>query len=155
MPEAQTLLAFDYGLRKIGVAVGNTVTGRARPLGIIRSDERARRFAEIAALLAQWHPDIVVVGLPLTLQGDDQLATVQARRFANQLRGRFGLTVVMVDERHSSLEAQAILASHAEDDAMAAAVILQRYLDDPAAAVAQAAPPAGRSCPGWQDTCTR
>jgi|SRR5699024_4290854 len=128
MPE-QTLLGFDFGVKRLGVALGNTLTGQARPLTIIEARTRQQRFAEIAKLIATWQPDCAIVGLPLTLSGEDQLATVQARRFANQLRGRFMLSVELVDERGSSLEAQHHLGSHAADDAMAAAVILQRYLD--------------------------
>lgn len=128
MPE-ETLLAFDYGIKKIGVAIGNTITRQARPLTIITSVTRDQRFAAIAALLAEWQPAIVVVGLPLDANGQDQYTTLQARRFANQLHGRFGVVTCMVDERGSSMEAQELLETNAPDDAMAATVILRRYLD--------------------------
>lgn len=128
MPD-QTVLCFDYGTRDIGVAIGNTLTRQARPLEILSPRTRDRRFALIRELLDQWTPELVIVGLPLMPDGTDQYATLQARRFANQLRGRFGVTVEMVDERGSSMEAQTILGTHAPDDAVAAAVILQRYLD--------------------------
>ncbi|MER1968731.1 Holliday junction resolvase RuvX [Castellaniella sp. GW247-6E4] len=128
MPE-ETLLAFDFGTRKIGVALGNTLTGQARPLRILMSTTRAQRFAQVGALLEEWRPDRVIVGLPLTLDGGEQPASRLSRRFANQLQGRFGVTVELVDERGSSLEAQQLLGTHADDDAMAACVILQRYLD--------------------------
>ena len=123
------MLAFDYGTKKIGVAIGNTLTGQARPLEIITSTTRDQRFGALAALLHEWEPARVVVGLPLTTDGGEQPASVRCRRFANQLRGRFGIIVELVDERGSSVEAQELLGSHAPDDAMAAAVILQRYLD--------------------------
>lgn len=126
----QTLLAFDFGLKKIGVAIGNTLTAQARPLCILRPATSAQRFAQVEALLAQWQPDAVVVGLPLTLDGGEQPASQQSRRFARQLEGRYRVSVLLVDERGSSLEAQHILGSGAQDDdAVAAAVILQRYLD--------------------------
>lgn len=128
MPE-QTLLAFDYGTKKIGVAIGNTLTGRARPLEILLSVRRDRRFADIEQLLATWQPDKVIVGLPLASDGGEQYASLRCRRFANQLRGRFGVQVELVDERGSSMEAQQMLGTHDADDAMAAMVILQRYLD--------------------------
>ncbi|WP_025373681.1 Holliday junction resolvase RuvX [Advenella mimigardefordensis] len=128
MPE-ETLLAFDAGMKKTGVALGNTLTRQARPLCIIREVTRDGRFARIATLLQEWQPERVVVGLPLTTSGDEQPASRFARRFANQLHGRFGLQVELVDERGSSMEAQALLGNNKEDDAMAAAVILQRYLD--------------------------
>ncbi|WP_066455003.1 Holliday junction resolvase RuvX [Castellaniella caeni] len=128
MPE-EVLLAFDFGLKKIGVALGNTLTGQARPLVILTPATRQLRFAQVAALLAEWQPDRIIVGLPLTLDGGEQPASQHSRRFARQLEGRFHLPVELVDERGSSLEAQRILGTHAADDAVAAAVILQRYLD--------------------------
>ena len=128
MPD-ETLLAFDYGVKKIGVALGNTLTRHARPLTIITAERRDLRFDEIGKLIAEWHPDRVIVGLPLAADGQDQLATTQARRFANQIHGRFVVPVALVDERGSSLEAQARLGTNAPDDAVAAAIILQRYLD--------------------------
>lgn len=128
MPDT-TVLAFDYGTRRIGVAIGNTVTRQARPLTILVSTTRQQRFQAIDQLLRDWQPDLVVVGLPLTLDNQEQYASLQARRFANQLHGRFGVRVQLVDERGSSLEAQQLLGSNEADDAMAAAVTLQRYLD--------------------------
>ena len=128
MPE-ETLLAFDYGTRKIGVAVGNTITRQARPLLVLRSATRQERFLAIQQLLQQWQPARVIVGLPLTLDGQEQYASLQSRRFANQLNGRFGVLTQLVDERGSSMEAQEMLGTNEDDDAMAAAVILQRYLD--------------------------
>lgn len=128
MPE-ETLLAFDYGTKKIGVALGNTLTLHARPLRILRPGTRVERFAQIEALLREWQPERVIVGLPLTLDGREQYASLRCRRFAHQLRGRFGVTVELVDERGSSMEAQEMLGAHEADDAMAASVILQRYLD--------------------------
>lgn len=128
MPD-ETLLAFDFGTRKIGVAVGNTVTRRARPLLILRETTRQARFQAIEHLLKEWQPSRVVVGLPLTLDGQEQYASLQSRRFANQLHGRFGVTVELVDERGSSMQAQSMVGAREDDDAMAAAVILGRYLD--------------------------
>ncbi|AZR83598.1 Holliday junction resolvase-like protein [Bordetella pertussis] len=128
MPE-ETLLAFDFGEKKIGIAIGNTLTRQARPLEIIFSETRAARFGRIGQLLQEWQPQRAVVGLPLTLDGQEQPASARARRFANQLHGHFGLAVELVDERSSSMEAQQLLGTHAADDAVAAAVILQRYLD--------------------------
>ncbi|MBO9357036.1 Holliday junction resolvase RuvX [Bordetella petrii] len=128
MPE-ETLLAFDFGEKKIGIAIGNTLTRQARPLEIIFSEVREARFARIAQLLQEWRPQRVIVGLALAADGGEQPATARCRRFANQLHGRYGLAVELVDERGSSMEAQRLLGTHAPDDAVAAAVILQRYLD--------------------------
>ncbi len=137
MPDAQqpgagreeTLLGFDFGEKKIGVAIGNTLTRQARPLEIIFSEVREVRFARIARLIGEWQPQRLVVGLALARDGGEQPATARCRRFANQLDGRFGLPVALVDERGSSLQAQDLLQSNAPDDAVAAMVILQRYLD--------------------------
>ncbi|HEY7803530.1 MAG TPA: Holliday junction resolvase RuvX [Orrella sp.] len=128
MPDERTLLAFDYGTHRIGVALGNALIAHAHPLEIIDTPEKVKRFARIEELIVQWQPDALVVGLPLTAGGGEQLATRQAKRFANQLEGRYGLPVTLVDERGSSLEAQEIVGN-AADDAVAAAIILQRYFD--------------------------
>lgn len=125
----ETLLAFDYGTKKIGIAIGNTLVRQATPMEIIHSEVRDVRFGRIAALLREWQPQRLIVGLALAADGGEQEATARCRRFANQLHGRFGLPVVLVDERGSSMQAQALLGTHAPDDAAAAAVILQRYLD--------------------------
>ncbi len=125
----ETLLAFDYGTRKLGVALGNTLVREARALEIVLAATREGRFARIAELIDAWQPDRLIVGLSLAPDGGEQHASLQGRRFANQLAGRHGLPVVLVDERGSSMQAQERLGSHADDDAVAAAIILQRYLD--------------------------
>ncbi len=127
---ARTLLAFDFGSRFIGVAIGNTVTGEARALERIAAEPVARRFERIAALVEEWAADALVVGLPLGPDGEEQSATVAARRFARQLEGRFGKPVALADERYSSLAAQADGAPSDADDADAAAIILRQYLHE-------------------------
>lgn len=127
MPE-ETLLAFDYGAKKLGVALGNTLLKQARPLEIILEATRVGRFARIQALLEQWQPERLVVGLALATDGSEQYASQHCRRFARQLEGRFGLPVVLVDERGSSMQAQKMTGND-PDDAVAAAIILQRYFD--------------------------
>lgn len=127
MPE-ETLLAFDYGAKKLGVALGNTLLRQARPLEIILEATRVGRFARIEALLKRWEPQRLVVGLALSTDGSEQYASQHCRRFARQLEGRFGLPVVLVDERGSSVQAQKITGND-PDDAVAAAIILQRYFD--------------------------
>jgi putative Holliday junction resolvase len=127
MPE-ETLLAFDYGAKKLGVALGNTLLKQARPLDLILEPTRDGRFARIEALLKTWQPERLVVGLALATDGSEQFASQHCRRFARQLEGRFGIPVVLVDERGSSIEAQKI-TGNAPDDAVAAAIILQRYFD--------------------------
>ncbi|NQW83970.1 MAG: Holliday junction resolvase RuvX [Alcaligenaceae bacterium] len=127
MPE-ETLLAFDYGAKKLGVALGNTLLKQARALDLILEPTRVGRFARITALIDTWRPERIVVGLALATDGSEQYASQHCRRFARQLEGRYGIPVVLVDERGSSVEAQEI-TGHAPDDAVAAAIILQRYFD--------------------------
>lgn len=125
----QTLLAFDFGQRRTGVAVGNTLLGTARALTTVRADGADARFAAIAALIAQWQPDALVVGVPFHPDGAEHDNTRQARRFARQLHGRFRLPVHEVDERYSTTEA---LAGGARDaDAAAAAILLEQHLRSP------------------------
>ncbi|MCQ9329218.1 Holliday junction resolvase RuvX [Pelistega suis] len=130
MPEL-TVLAFDFGLKKIGVALGNTFLKEAQPLEIIRTETKQARFEAIANLIQKWEPDVLVVGLPLTETGEEQFASGHARRFANQLHGRFNLPVELVDERGSSMEAQQRLSKNIDEDAVAAAIILERYFSQP------------------------
>lgn len=103
----QTLLGFDFGQKRIGVAVGNTLTGAARPLVTLTEATVDGRFARIEALLREWQPSALVVGRPLHPDGAAHEVTARAERFARQLQGRFGLPVSLVDERYSSVAAQA------------------------------------------------
>lgn len=122
----QSFLAFDYGRRHVGTATGNSLTGAARPLRTI-SLEGDARFAAIGALVNEWEPDALVVGIPFHPDGAAHENTHRARRFARQLEGRFGLPVHQVDERYSTTEA---LGDGAVDvDAASAAIILDQYLN--------------------------
>ncbi|MBB2997703.1 putative Holliday junction resolvase [Paraburkholderia tropica] len=129
-----TLLAFDYGEKRIGVALGNVLTHSARALTVISNKSREYRFEAIGALLREWQPDLLVVGLPRHPDGTPHAMTQLATRFGNQLNGRFNLPVVWVDERYSSVDAEARLRERGERaehiDAEAACVILQQYLDE-------------------------
>ncbi|AFZ83230.1 Holliday junction resolvase RuvX [Candidatus Kinetoplastidibacterium blastocrithidiae] len=126
----EVLLAFDFGIKKIGVALGNTLTLKARPLEIIQSEKNSIRFERIDFLLKEWGVDHVIIGLPLNKDGSEQEMTFRCRRFANQVNGRFNIKVDFVDERYSSIEAQSLLSkNNAIEDAVAAAVILQNYFD--------------------------
>ena len=130
---AQTILAFDFGLKRTGVAVGNTLTGGARPLTTIETEENAKRFARIEELLAEWQPDFLVVGVPFDQYGGETPMVRRARRFGQQLGGRYGLPVKFVDERYSSAVVEDAMRPGKDDkaavDAAAAAVILQAWLD--------------------------
>lgn len=138
---AQTLLAFDFGTRFVGIAVGDTETRSAHPLEMIDAEDNATRFARIGQLVQEWHPGRFVVGLPLSPEGAENDMTRRARRFSKQLQGRFGLPVEMVDERLSSASAEELLASMGrggrnrknDSHALAAQIILQGFLDERAA----------------------
>jgi len=121
----ETVLGFDFGLQRIGVAVGNTLLRQAQPLTIIDAAANDAKFAAVATLLREWQPARCIVGLPLHPDGAPHAMTVRCRRFANQLHGRFGLPVELVDERYSSAEVEAGRGQRI--DAEAAAVILQQY----------------------------
>ncbi len=141
MPEAGSVLAFDFGVKRIGVALG-TLLGQARPgparaLTTIDTEANDARFAAIAALIAEWQPVCLLVGRPLNDDGTPHEMTARCERFANQLRGRFRLPVDEVDERFSSTTADASLRERglswqerkAQVDAEAALIILQSWFD--------------------------
>lgn len=138
-PSGVTVLAFDFGDRRLGVAVGESLTGSARALTTISEPAGNARFAAIARLVEHWQPGRLVVGLPYNDDGSEHPLGPRCRRFANQLHGRFGLPVALVDERYSSLEAEAAMkqdgahwrARKARLDAHAARVILQAYFVEP------------------------
>ena len=120
-----SFLAFDFGLKRTGVAVGNRLTRSATPQPTIRAEGEAR-WAPIASRMAEWQPDALVVGVPFHPDGAEHENTVRARKFARQLRGRFNLPVYEVDERYSTTEAHAAGARDA--DAASAAIILEQFL---------------------------
>lgn len=132
-----TVLAFDFGIRRIGVAVGEMMLGAARPLTTIAAEANDTRFAAIGKLVEEWRPAALVVGLPLSLDGEAGDMTERCKRFARQLEGRYRLPVELVDERLTSVEAEARLRDRGLDwrrrkaalDAEAAAILLQDYLD--------------------------
>lgn len=135
MPDkaSRTILAFDFGIQRIGVAVGEAETGTSHPLpGIARAGPA--RFAAIGRLVDEWRPAQLVVGLPLAANGDAHELTRRAERFARQLHGRFRLPVELVDERYTSVEAEQRLRGRRHGrlaaDSVAAQLILEQYLHD-------------------------
>ena len=120
---AQTILAFDYGEKRIGVAVGNTVTKTAEPLTIIQEKNQDERWRTIELLIKEWQPQLLLVGLPTHPDGAEHAMTHKAKRFGNQLLGRFQKELAWVDERYTSVSVDA------GNDALAAQLILQQYLD--------------------------
>ena len=134
-----TLLAFDFGTKRIGVAVGNNISGTAQPLTTLHNEINEKRFAAIAALLNEWQPVALVVGLPSHDDGKPHELTRLCRRFAQRLKGRFGLPTILVDERYTSASASAELTASGVHglrqkpllDQVAAQHILQAYFDEP------------------------
>ena len=128
------LIGFDYGPRKIGVAVGQTVTGSASPLITLRSRGEKPDWPRIEALIREWQPEAAVIGLPFNMDDTETEIAPRARRFARQIEGRFGLPVHLVDERLTSIEARNRFghraASFEEVDAMAAKLILETWLSE-------------------------
>lgn len=136
-----TLLAFDFGTGQIGVAVGQSLTGSANPLTVLKARDGIPNWEQIAGLLAEWQPDQLLVGLPLNMDGSESAFCQRARKFARRLNGRFGLKVAMVDERLSTFEAklhsktQALRHSGSYQqspvDDLAAVIILNTWLSNP------------------------
>jgi putative Holliday junction resolvase len=130
----RTLLCFDFGTKRIGVAVGQELTRTATALVTLNSRDGGPDWASISRLIKEWLPDALVVGLPLNLDGSESESSRLARRFGNRLAGRYNLPVFTADERLSSSEAEAILAEQghfekADIDRLAAQLILQSWLE--------------------------
>ena len=138
-PPKGTFLAFDFGTKRIGVAVGNNISGTAQALTTVRDEQNEARFAAIAVLIQEWQPVALVVGLPCHDDGSPHELTRLCRRFAQRLKGRFNLPTILVDERYTSAAA----SSHLNDagirgikqkpllDQVVAQHILQAYFDEP------------------------
>lgn len=130
------LLAFDFGLRQIGLATGNTRTGMASELSVLNAKNGSPDWAEVAKILDEWKPDLCLVGLPLNMDGSESDLSEKSRKFARQIEGRFGLKTEMVDERLSSFEAKgrAREEGHKGDykvapvDALAARILVEQWL---------------------------
>jgi putative Holliday junction resolvase len=137
MSTPRTLLGFDFGLKNIGVAVGQELTRSANPLTVIPAREGIPKWDEIEKLLLEWQPQLLIVGLPLNMDGSEQEMTAAARRFGNRLNGRFHIPVVWQDERLSTYEALEQLGIHdkmqakkrSDVDRISAQLILQSWLN--------------------------
>ena len=132
----RTVMAFDFGLRQIGVAIGNCLVGTTQPLPIIRAKDGVPEWRALEALVDEWRPDLLVVGEPLNMDGTVSELCALAGKFARRLHGRLGLEVTMVDERLSSFEAKHTSREqgHRGDfkrrpvDSLAAEIILRTWL---------------------------
>ena len=139
MPEAtqhKRLLGFDFGLKQIGVASGQTLTSSATGLTILKAVDGIPKWDQVEKLLKEWSPDLVVVGLPLNMDDSESDLSNRARKFARRLQGRFAVEVEMVDERLTSREAKSIGRDQRTQDLtkidhIAASLILQSWLDAP------------------------
>ncbi|MBD1576242.1 MULTISPECIES: Holliday junction resolvase RuvX [Vibrio] len=134
----QTIMAFDYGTKSIGSAIGQTITGTASPLKAFKAVDGIPKWDEIEKLIKEWQPNLIVVGLPTDMEGKDLTTiTTRAKKFGNRLFGRFGVTVEMHDERLSTQEARAELFSmggykaltKGNVDCQSAVVILESWFE--------------------------
>lgn len=134
----RSVLAFDFGLVQIGVAVGNTLLRSTQPLAILRAREGIPDWQALEQVVRDWQPDLLLVGDPLNMDGSDSELCERARKFARRLHGRLGLPVTMVDERLTSFEAKQVSREqgHRGDykrrpiDSQAAELVLQSWLND-------------------------
>ena len=127
MPKPMTVLAFDYGTRRIGLAVGNSITASGQALPAIAAKKDRSHFTQIAARIAEWLPDHLVVGLPCHPDGAEHAMTVKARRFGQQLQERFGIPLTWVDERYTSAVLESDPAMRDQLDSEAARIILEQF----------------------------
>ena len=132
-----TVLCFDFGEQRVGVAVGEHTLTNANPLMVIDNESNEARFTIISQLIKEWQPKLLIVGLPLSLDGSETNVTQLCKKFARRLNGRFNLPVMLIDERYSSVEASDLLkqagikglAQKTMLDQVAAQTILQSYFD--------------------------
>jgi len=122
-----TALAFDYGTQRIGVAIGNSLTKSAEALNQINNSSEETRFKAVEQLILQWNPSIIVVGLPLYPDGAEHKMTQKAKRFGQQIEGRYSKSVYFVDERYSSVVLEGEAQYHESLDSHAAALILEQF----------------------------
>ncbi|AHG75999.1 Holliday junction resolvase RuvX [Mannheimia varigena] len=135
---SETVIAFDFGTNSIGCAVGQSITGTAQGLSSFKARDGIPKWEEIGKLLQEWKPNILVVGLPLNMDGTEQPLTQRARKFANRLNGRFNLPVELQDERLTTVEAKAEIFSRGgykalkkdKVDSISACLILESWFEN-------------------------
>ena len=134
----RTIIGFDFGKKYIGVAVGQELTGSASPLGSIKANDGIPHWDSMAVYLKEWQPDLIVVGLPLNMDGSEQQLTLDAKKFGKRISGRFGLTVVFQDERLTTVDAKERLFAQGgyknlkkdNIDAQSAALIIESFFEE-------------------------
>ncbi len=132
----RTLLGFDFGTRYIGIAIGQEITGTAAPVKAIKAKDGVPNWDDIAVIIKDWQPDLLVVGLPLNMDGSEQEVTRRAKKFSNRLFGRFGIEVYLQDERLTTVDAKAQLFEQGgyrnlqkdNIDCQSAVIILESYM---------------------------
>ncbi|QSX32847.1 Holliday junction resolvase RuvX [Shewanella avicenniae] len=135
---SRTVLGFDFGTKSIGVAIGQEITGSAQPLKALKATDGVPEWSQIESLLKEWQPDLVVVGLPLNMDGTEQEMTQRARKFANRIHGRFGVAIATQDERLTTTDARARLfesggyraLSKGQVDSVSAVLIVESYFEN-------------------------
>lgn len=134
----KTVLGFDYGTKSIGVAVGQAITGTANPICSLKAIDGIPNWDQIGELIKEWQPNLVVVGLPLNMDGTEQEITQRAKKFANRINGRFNIKVVTQDERLTTADAKARLfefkgykaLTKGQIDAISAVLIIESYFEN-------------------------
>lgn len=141
MDKFRTALAFDYGRKRIGVATGQELAATTKPLATIQVANNKPDWAHIERLMKEWQPNVLIIGLPMNMDGTEHEMSKAARRFSKQLHGRFGLPIELVDERLTSIEAEEIITearrsgrikrskSKTSIDQVAAEIILKNWLE--------------------------
>ena len=133
-----TLLGFDFGTKSIGVSTGQMITATAQPLAAVKANDGIPNWNIVEKVIADWKPDLVIVGLPLNMDGTEQPITQRAKKFANRLNGRFGVKIAMQDERLTTASAKEFIFSHGgykaldkgKIDSVSAALILESWMEN-------------------------
>jgi len=132
-----TLLGFDFGTKSIGVSTGQMITATAQPIAAIKANDGIPNWDIVGKVIAEWQPDLVIVGLPLNMDGTEQPITQRAKKFANRLNGRFGVKIALQDERLTTASAKEFIFSHGgykaldkgKIDSVSAALILESWME--------------------------
>jgi putative Holliday junction resolvase len=133
----QTLLGFDFGTKSIGVATGQMITATAQPIDAIKANDGIPNWDTVEKVIKEWQPDLVVVGLPLNMDGSEQAITQRAKKFANRLNGRFGVKIALQDERLTTASAKEFIFERGgfkaldkgKIDSVSAALILESWME--------------------------
>lgn len=134
----QTLLGFDFGTKSIGVATGQMITATAQPINAIKANDGIPNWDNVEKVINEWQPDIVIVGLPLNMDGSEQPITQRAKKFANRLNGRFGVKIALQDERLTTASAKEFIFERGgfkaldkgKVDSVSAALILESWMEN-------------------------